>query len=1020
MPAVHTSNGVLFYAEGPDTWTNYSDGSYAPSFNAYSKEAYYYITTGSESDDAPYGDTEASTSPSSTFSTYDSRYVHALRTTNLDSSGRDWVGESYSSVSTATVSLDLPTIEGETVYVRGRMASSVSAKSTMTVDICGSTAATYTLTPLSGSVYTENLITFSGSATATSSSVDYATLNFAFNSSTEKVWLTFLAVASTAPLSLDDDQLTFRNHNQESVSGSVQYNISSASANTVVWDVTDPTDIFRLQTSLSGTTLSFYASGDELHEYVAFNTDGSFPSPTIEGSVDNHNVHADASVNFLVLTTPTFASYAERLCNLHAQQQGLSTRITYVDDIYDEFSAGRAEAPALRNYIKMLYDRGLGTADELQNVLLLGDGSYNNYDRTSANNVIPTYESETPFGLVASYVTDDFYCWLESGEGSSDTRATVDIGLGRIPVISTSEAEIAVSKIEAYMSSPVQGAWRSKGLFIGASGDENEHVGYAEKQASAFEEENPDMTTIRVFSEAYQRTSTATGYSYSQANSEAYTNILNGVSFFHYTGHGGSASLGDGYLTGPQLAALKNGEKLPVLVAATCTLSPFDQTHGNFCNSGLFSDIGGFIASFAASREVYGNGNYYITRPFVKYLYGMTNGLRNTFGYAMKMAKRNGPKTINSLKYNLIGDPAVTISTPYEFYAQIDSVNGVALDEETSPLKALAQSSLSGSIYYQDGTAATDFNGTALLTLYDKRVDKATSGVASGTPFEYSEWGSKLYSGTVEVSNGLFSAIFVLSKEFDLSEGYGRVTIYAMADSGDDAMGSCEQIIVGGYEEGAMTDTIGPSIEAWVDYPRYDDGTASSSTPVLYVILEDEQGINSTGQGVGHDISLVIDADRENPYVLNDYFTYETGSSQRGLVTYSLSDINEGKYAFTIKAWDNLNNSNTETFDIDLRASTSSLAFNVESLSVNGNFSVHFSSDAIGENISLRSRIYTLYGVNVLDTSVSQTLRNEDNSLSLNLKTSNLPSGIYIIRIDATTNAGRHGSLSKKIFVDAQ
>ena len=42
--------------------------------------------------------------------------------------------------------------------------------------------------------------------------------------------------------------------------------------------------------------------------------------------------------------------------------------------------------------------------------------------------------------------------------------------------------------------------------------------------------------------------------------------------------------------------------------------------------------------------------------------------------------------------------------------------------------------------------------------------------------------------------------------------------------------------------------------------------------PVLIAHLFDTNGINTVGNGIGHDIELIIDGDNANSIVLNDYY----------------------------------------------------------------------------------------------------------------------------------------------------
>ena len=1025
MPTYRTSASLLFYAEGPHSWTVDGQGAYSPSFNSYSKKAYYFITTG-EADDAPSIAEAPDDEPTATIDEYDSRVWHAQLTTNIDGSGRDWVGERFSAAKqSGSISVGLPTTAGKPVMLRGRIATKLSVAGSYQIDLDGQTIRTGSIAKTSGETSTETAMDMSNSIEATSSVVNTVNMRYGISAASDAVWLTYISLTGKAPLAMNGEpQLLFRNYDAYSDKATVTYSVAGASSVTQVWDVTDPTRPLKVDAQMQGSKLTFTAKEDILHEYVAFATDGTFGTPTDEGDVGNQDLHSHTSVNYLVLTTEKFRPWAERLAALHSALQGLSTRVVCVDDIYNEFSGGRREAPGIRNYIKMLYDRGQGTADELSLVLLFGSGSYDNYDRSSEANVVPTYQSANSYGLVTSYSTDDFYGWMDDGEGASDTRSTIDIGLGRLPVMTETEAEIITSKIEKYMTSPPQGVWRRKALFLACAGDENEHSTYADRQATHFEEENPDMEVMRIFTEAYPSTTTSTGTGFPQAVSEATTQYNGGTLIVHYTGHGGPTGFGDNLMTKQLAQELSNGDMQMFFVGATCTFVPFDQEHGNSSSLLLFNSHGGIVGTFASTREVYGNSNYSITRPLMKHVLSLDGkGATLTLGEAMKLAKQEGPKSINSVKYHLIGDPGMVLAVPQDRYVSFDKVNGIDIAEQTEALHALSKGSLEGTVRLLDGTVDEDFEGTVIVKLYDKRSTKQTSGVMSGSAYQFSEWSSLLYSGTVSVSKGRFDVNFYLTKEINFEQGYGRASAYATSEAGDEAMGATDAILIGGVTNGIEQDTIGPEMNIWLDYPEFDDGDGSGSTPVLYVRLSDAQGINVSGQGIGHDISLVIDGDRVNAVSLNNYFSYDNGSFTDGLVAYQLDGLTDGMHTLTVRAWDNMNNSTSQSITTQ-SSTTQKISFGSTKIYTSGGKTrLLFSHNSGRTTLKVDIRVYTLggrlIGSGTTETAVSDNLSGEivlDDYLRGDTGCGN---EMRIVRCEVEAD-GRHGSFTKKFIKKGQ
>lgn len=1016
LPTVRTADALLFYAEGPDGLSAQTDGSYLPSLNAYSRKAFYYLTSGTADDAVPYAESPDG-APSVSIDEYDNVFVYAPQTANIGQTGREWVGARLSSArSTLSLPVQMAAVEGRGVVARYRLASKLSTAGSASLSVDGEEVGAASLPAMSGSHTLWMPATGTMRFTARSSTLARAELSVDARSDDAGVWVSYLALTAPAPLRMSSGWLPFRAAAQRSERGGVvSFAVGGAGASTQVWDVSSPTAPVRQRLSVADGVGTFVAPGGQAREYVAFDVDGVFPSPADEGDVANQDLHSHSSVNYLVVTSPRFADAAERLCALHRAESGLSARTVLVDHIYNEFSAGRAEAPAIRNYVKMLYDRGRGSDAGLAYVLLLGSGSYDNFDRTRADNVVPTYESANSDNGVSSYVSDDFYGWMDAGEGAADIRGGVDVAIGRLPVVSAVEAEAYVSKVEDYLRNPKQGEWRAKSLFIGMSGDANEHVNYAELQAQNFEAENPDMEVVRVYSEAFPAVAISTGTSFPAAAATAHNVMETGCSLVHFTGHSGAGGVGEDYLSKDYAAQIPNLRMPFVFVSASCSVSMFDSETSTLASSGLYNPDGGYLGVFAATRDVFGNGNYNITRHFAKNLYATTDGGRRlTMGEAFVRAKTDATRSVNSLKFCLLGDPALAVAAPAGLYVQVDTVNGVPLAEQVEPLRALAQSSVRGSVRTARGDLDASFNGTARLTIYDKRQKRKTSGVRSGESYEYSEYATRLFSGTVSVSGGRFASSFVLPKDFDLATGFGRLHVYATGDDGRDAMGATDAILVGDIADGELTDTIGPTIRAWVDYARGDNGAIAGSTPYLYVAIADSQGVNVSGQGVGHDITLVVDGDRAGAVSLNDYFSYNDGSFVEGMVAYPLSALEPTSHTFTIKAWDILNNSSTVYFDINLDASSSAIRLSV---TLDDDLRLTILSDAFGETVSIRTCLYTLSGVLVAVRDEPFAQVNGGQQFSVKISPPVVARGVYVLRCEVSGN-GRKSEVARKISLD--
>lgn len=66
--------------------------------------------------------------------------------------------------------------------------------------------------------------------------------------------------------------------------------------------------------------------------------------------------------------------------------------------VYNEFSSGKPDPTAIRDYVRMLYYRNLSAGKQVKYLLLFGDGSYKTKDRYASGNtaMLPAFETGYP------------------------------------------------------------------------------------------------------------------------------------------------------------------------------------------------------------------------------------------------------------------------------------------------------------------------------------------------------------------------------------------------------------------------------------------------------------------------------------------------------------------------------------------------------------------------------------------------------------------------------------------------
>lgn len=1038
LPVVRTGSSVLFYADGVENW-QYANGSYSCRIHQYDDYSYYFITES----DAPSADAEiiddSGLAVVDATSVYDSRAHHEQYKVNVVRSGKQWFGETLTAASRSTsIALDLPqrTSESDTIILKARLGASSTSVPSYSISFNGTTIKEGTTGTTSSSstsgeqVKVVDLTVPFAAASPTRSNVSVA---FRSDASNAKLYIGHVTLLSRSTLDMSGkSMLQFRYAKNVGADGTTQYNVSGCSANVICWDVTDCTSPKALKTSFANGTMSIVRSNDALHELVVFDPSGSFEEPQFVEAVANQNLRAMASVNYIIICPPVFRQQAERLAALHRQHSNISVEVASTDQIYNEFASGKREPAAIRDFIKHLYDQEpVGSDNALRYALLFGDGSFDNRTTGLSNqgNQIPTYQSDASTHVNTTYVTDDFYAWLDPKEaGSYDTYNNVDIGIGRFPVQTVAQAEAAVNKSERYLTQMKFGPWRKHIVLVSDDGDKNEHASYADSHAKAIESDYNVMDVTKIYLESYTSQNTAAGVQYPQAHIDLINSINEGCVLANYVGHGSPRMLSDHALfQTPDIKSLNNVDMLPFFITATCDFAPFDHPEPSCGEESFLYEHGGFIGLLTTTRLVYGDSNYRINREFLKYAFARNaEGRRYTMGEAAMMAKRNTSNLSNSLKYWLVGDPAITLAATFDYVVTTDQINGVPAAASGS-LTALATSTIEGSVRDAMDNVAEQFNGQVYVTLYDKKVTRQTSGAISGASLAFDEYRNVLYSGIANVRNGRFAVSFTLSKDINYEVGQGRISYYAVASDNTEAAGADNTIKIGGSPSTAQTDTVGPQITAWVDFEQFVNGGTTGATPIIYANMTDASGINHSGSGVGHDITIVVDGNRAQAINANRSFSYNENSYTDGRLKHQLYNLADGKHTITIKAWDNANNSSDTTLTINVNAG-SRIAFGNVALypqpftPQSGSLKLTLAHNEGGKILKLKINLYSING-RIIDSKTITTIASDIIEVNLTDEmpcVGTLSSGIYIIKAELTSDNGRHGTISRKLSIGAQ
>lgn len=979
MAILRTAESIVFYAKGPTRWyysTAYS--MFRQLLHTYSDFSYYFLTDEVGSGKSPAQLNSISGTAMHTVTSFDDYLFHEKEDTNLIKSGRTWYGEEFGILDEIDFSFSFPNIETSSpvklfasaiaratvassyyIYENGNQVSSIENITKIYINPDYSYA-------FGASSYNEF---FAGSANIT------LKVRYEKPYSSAKGWLDYLTLNARRKLKLEGGMMPFRDMASSGAGQSAKFVLSGAGTGASIWDVSDLLNVKNIAASASGEDLSFTVATDDLHEFIAF--DGTqYLSILGSEEVPNQDIHGSGQPDMIIVTPEIFLPYAEELAEIHRETDNMEVLVVLNQAIYNEFSSGMPDVSGIRNMARMFYENA-NTADELPGYMLFfGDGSYDNKsNKTGNSNYILTYQTPNALHPISSFVTDDFFGFLDPTE-SPDT-GTVDIALGRLPVSSISQAQMALGKIRSYTSPETFGDWRNILCFIGDDSDnENtvQHMAEAEEVCVDLASKYPNLNYDKIYLDAYPQVYTASGERYPDAKLAIKNRVENGALIVSYTGHGNELGLThEQVIVVSDILNWGNYEKLPLFMTSTCEFSRFDD-YGRTSGGELIflNPKGGGIGLVTTTRPVYPStmDNNFYKNVFEK----NSQGEYYRMGDLLMRAKNQSASQSNpnKKKFILLGDPALRLAYP-KYKVITTSINGVSVQNATDTLKALSRVTISGYISGGDSTILESFNGIVSPKVYDKAKVLQTLGNEGNQPLSYTSQKNILYRGKASVTNGHFSFSFVVPKDISYDFGYGKLSYYASNET-EDASGASFDVFIGGSSNLSSIDTEGPQLSVFMNDESFISGGITSETPRLLAFVNDSSGINTVGNGIGHDIVAVLDGDLGNSYILNDNYESDLDSYQSGRIEYTFTALKEGEHTVRLKVWDVSNNSASDSIDF-IVAESAAIAirhlFNYPN-PFTQNTAFYFEHNQASTDLDVLIQIYTVSGklVKTIDASL--------------------------------------------------
>ena len=650
-----------------------------------------------------------------------------------------------------------------------------------------------------------------------------------------------------------------------------------------------------------------------LHYHAA--TASSIPSPSIRveslaaGSLPS--LRDETPPDMIIVYHRNFQDAAVRLAAYRRDNLPYSdapvVRAVDIDDVYNNFSGGMKDPIAIRNYLKFLYDNfDDGGVPVIDFALLIGNCTYD------ARNILGRSNDFVPVFINVNYEDegvedDDFLVKLDAGYDRM-----IDVAIGRMPVLTSRDADIWVDRVIRYESDIDMGTWKNRVIIT--ADDENstntKNDFYFTWDAEWMTADDGPIPRFVDYSKIYLTNYPFVGDLKPGATSDLIEEWSRGALIVNYAGHGSPEQLADERLMQmSDLYSLLNGNKQPLFLAFSCTVGDLESVYRRSMGQDItVLEEGGAIAVIAGVAPTILIPNRELNYIYFDYLFtGGDSTATEPIGTSLMMAKTDDATfyyTSNNAKYILLGDPALTLSLPERMVehdiAAIDTMG------------TGGRYTLSGRVT-EGGELLSTFNGTAEIVVQESMEMISRDIIHWGEEKElnYRLPGNDIFRGTVDVSAGRFELDYVVPVRCRTGSR-ARVRSY-VSEAGDDGIGSTDTLAI--VTSGSLPPNEGPP-----DIDIYFAGQATKVKQGAILVAEIADGDGIAILGSEPQNSIYFEFDRSGyPVFVTDYFEYEHGSSTTGRVEYPLhSGFAPGEHSVIVRAFDNLGESATDTLAFEV------------------------------------------------------------------------------------------------------
>ena len=365
VPVYVGDNYVLFYVQGPISWTyNSSAGRFTHTRNTYSDYGYYFLTDNVGSLLTPTEGAAVSGSAKDVtsymhYQVQDKDSINLIDRTGVSGGGRTFYGEQFIANQKRTFTFATPNaIEGESnkVYIDVAANAPTISSFIATVNESATKAVTVNAIPDHYTFGCVNTISMNAIVAADKQKVQLQLTN---TNAGALGWLNYIEITTPSALRMTGSFMPIRTTEGLSSSSPIRFRLSNAVSTMQVWDVTRLDAIERMPAQFANGELTWVASqADGIHEFVAVNTAGSqWVKAEVIGNVSHQNLHALNDIDYVIICPEGYEEVSADLARAHQTKEAITWAVVTDQQVYNEFSSGTPDASAYRWLMKMLYDR---------------------------------------------------------------------------------------------------------------------------------------------------------------------------------------------------------------------------------------------------------------------------------------------------------------------------------------------------------------------------------------------------------------------------------------------------------------------------------------------------------------------------------------------------------------------------------------------------------------------------------------------------------------------------------------